>query len=258
MVMEIDSGKLVTLQSGHQPYFLAGLDANKSSSPGIGDTYYSTDTQKTYNCYVAGSWVLTSSPAKERYSNHLGALDNFTQIITGGSGGAGLAAGTTDAANHQMHLSTGNNGWATYAYWTTKKQWQLSNNAIIVNIIVRNVVPGNGNMFWGLKNDWTSLPNSSARLNCCELYVDPGVSMVVTGDATGYTSTAFPLGFTSGDKITIIATSNVIYYLKNGVIIVTHTTHIPTAMLSMGASATSAGGMDSAIDVDLIDIEVLG
>jgi len=55
-MMEISSGRSVSLQSGHQPRFLTGLDANKSSAPGIGDTYYATDTKRTYICYVAGTW----------------------------------------------------------------------------------------------------------------------------------------------------------------------------------------------------------
>lgn len=58
--MEISSGQAVSLQSGHQPRFLTGLDAGKSSTPGIGDTYYATDKGKVYVCLAAGTWQSES------------------------------------------------------------------------------------------------------------------------------------------------------------------------------------------------------
>ncbi len=41
----------------HQP-FKKGLDADKATSPAIGDWYLATDVNKLYVCLTAGSWVL--------------------------------------------------------------------------------------------------------------------------------------------------------------------------------------------------------
>ncbi len=62
MVMEIDSGKLVTLQSGHQPQMGVGTEAQKPSTPGKGDNYFAVDSFKIYTCFVNGTWI-----SDERY-----------------------------------------------------------------------------------------------------------------------------------------------------------------------------------------------
>jgi len=48
-----DIRPLFTGKSG----FDSGLDASKSASPLVGDSYLATDTEKLYVCYVEGTWV---------------------------------------------------------------------------------------------------------------------------------------------------------------------------------------------------------
>lgn len=99
----VENGRRVTLESGHQPQFLFGLDANKSSIPGVGDTYYAIDATVFYACFITGVWTVvlndTSiiSPAQiptfVHLVNHtipsiqvLGTMDEttYTQIIKTG------------------------------------------------------------------------------------------------------------------------------------------------------------------------------
>jgi len=39
----------------------SGLDASKPASPGVGDVYCATDTEKYYICYSAGTWTEVGS-----------------------------------------------------------------------------------------------------------------------------------------------------------------------------------------------------
>lgn len=89
-MIEISSGRAVSLQSGHQPRFLTGLDAGKSSTPGIGDTYYATDTGIIYTCLVSGIWVV-SSP--------------FAAIVDYSGGGRALNVTYTNTTGKLMFVS---------------------------------------------------------------------------------------------------------------------------------------------------------
>jgi hypothetical protein len=57
----------------------SGLDANKPSSPSVGDVYIATDTGKIYKCISAGEWVLAAalkftelSDVPSSYTGHAG------------------------------------------------------------------------------------------------------------------------------------------------------------------------------------------
>ncbi len=75
-MQEILSGKVVSLQSGHQPRWIYGLFAQRPGNPGLGDTYYCTDTKEFDVCYTAGTW---------------------TAIVSGGGGGIKIMTITVSA-----------------------------------------------------------------------------------------------------------------------------------------------------------------
>jgi hypothetical protein len=61
---------------------LAGVDAQKSGSPAVGDVYIATDTYTVYFCFVAGFWTGT------RMGFFNDQVDGFY-----------LTGGTTDSGN---------------------------------------------------------------------------------------------------------------------------------------------------------------
>lgn len=94
----------------------------------------------------------------EEYSNHLGVVDNFTQVHGRYDGTA-----ITDPVNHRMDLNSGitQGTWASpgsYAAFESKKTWTLSTKPIIMNFIVNNITRGEGEpkySFYGLKEDFS-------------------------------------------------------------------------------------------------------
>lgn len=80
----------------------AGLDANKSANPRTGIIYFALDTQKTYQCFIAGSWTLVNSLTSINIFDHTGAATNELSTHVTGSGTA-----TTDSFGHNMKLATG-------------------------------------------------------------------------------------------------------------------------------------------------------
>lgn len=80
---EIDNGVVVSLDSGHQPKFNYGLDANKQANPTFGDTYYATDTHITYACYVNGSWSIGVSGATAGGTGTILANENSVTVPHG-------------------------------------------------------------------------------------------------------------------------------------------------------------------------------
>jgi hypothetical protein len=58
-----ESGDEVFIQEGRD-YWLPtyGLDANKSATPSVGDTYGATDTGKIYKCETTNTWTLIYTP----------------------------------------------------------------------------------------------------------------------------------------------------------------------------------------------------
>lgn len=254
---EIRSGKQVSLRNGHMPQFLFGLDANKPV-PGIGDMYYATDTLKIYNCYINALWTLTSSPAAERYSNHLGAVDNFTTV--------GASAGwsnTSDAANHEMDQAS-DAASLGYARFTTKKMWTLGalSSPVICNFILQNIVPGTNAGYAGskigLSADFQSvLPNNTAAFS-----LSPGnVWQTYTIDnAGGQHFTTINPSISNGDLCTIIGVSSYVIYLVNGVLVATHQLNLPTAPMFVGAGIAAEGAAFTVArtwSLDYFDVTVL-
>lgn len=191
----------------------------------------------------------------EEYSNHLGAVDNFTQTITGGNGTA-----NTDAANHEMDLSTGLN-IVGYGGFQTKSTYALATMPLVSNFVVQNLqasVGGNYRTMWGLKSDFTL-----STIANCAVFDSPatGASDYVKSQNGGAIESTAITPVANGDLLTIVATTTSIMFFVNGVLVGTHTAEIPAANLRVGAviHATS-GGISTAglASVDMMSMKRIG
>lgn len=254
-MMEISSGKAVSLQSGHQPRFLVGLDANKSSSPGVGDTYSATDTEKSYFCYVAGTWSEVSSlfsmnAYDEIYTNHLGSTDNFIQTAVTGGGTA-----TPDATNHEIDLAVGTAANDTASY-DSKKTWQLDTKILILNMKINNINYGNGannNILIGFLDLWNGVPfpGYGVFFRCVNSAWQTYARNAANTSNDNMTSPV------SGDVLTIVVSSTKVRFYINKVIIKTYTANIPTGIdLHAGAAVLTRAVVVAgcSISVDWINI----
>jgi hypothetical protein len=194
--------------------------------------------------------ALNHYPMAERYSNHLGAVDNFTEVATNGNGTA-----TEDAANHEIDLEGGITVQG-YGLFQTKKTWTLSAKPIIVNFIVNNIVAGVGSnkSYAGLRSNFT---NSSNVVAGCGFMVD------TDGDVFFYCASGSvwnnnSITVNNGDLLTLVATSSSIRFYKNGVFQAERVApYIPGSALHAGAGSltyaigsTTSGG----ISLDLLEI----
>lgn len=186
---------------------------------------------------------------QEEYSNHLGAVDNFTQSATAGNGTA-----ATDAANHEMDLSSGNT-IVGYGNFITKKTFTVDSEPLIYNCLIQNYVAG-------------AAGQRRIRLGFStvfDLNTPSDVAMIYHVDGTWYAATAVGASWTntgiaalsSGDFVTIVVTSSECRFYVNGVVVANHTTNLPTAALYAGGLAiTDVAGATTAtsVSIDLFSV----
>lgn len=205
---------------------IAGLDANVLLSPTV------------------------IPPCLEDYSNHSGAVDNFVEVNTAANGTA-----VEDVANHEMDLSSGITN-AGYANFITKKTYTLDTKPLIYNCLIQNYAAGAG-------------AQRRIRLGLSTLFTiatEPDAAKFGHVDGTWYASTAVGDSWTNtgistlstGDLVTIVATSAKVLFFVNGAEVAEHSTNIPTAALYVGASA--AGMVDgvttaTAVSIDMMSIK---
>lgn len=110
-MMEIDSGKIISLDSGKQPRFLVGLDASKSANPGVGDTFYATDTTLMYICFAAGVWTTQAfgSGFFRRFWQYLGTVVQGTWLWTANVNQSDIATLRGEGAGFWDNNSAANN-----------------------------------------------------------------------------------------------------------------------------------------------------
>jgi hypothetical protein len=164
----------------------------------------------------------------EAYENHLGAVDNFTQVVTDGNGTA-----TPDAANHEMDLSSGA-AVTGAAIFRAKPSWTLGTKPMTANFIIQNIVAGSSSKyesFFGYKNNHAS---DTYRNHAVFHHDYTGIWRVSTADAGAEQTTGIG-AVSNGDVLSIIATSSKVLYFVNGVLVGEHTANIPTATLKFGA-----------------------
>ncbi len=211
-MMIVENGMRISLESGHQPQFMTGLDASKSSSPGVGDTYFATDTGKTYTCFVATIWTLSSSPCVIEYSNHQGTVDNIMTTTVEGSGTA-----VTDNALHQMDLSVGANINSSSEYRTGIGIYPAT-QYFELNIVISSILNGDNN-----KNQTTRIGLIQDTNNGAYFLCNTAATWSIQTNRDGtYESTA--VSISEGDLLTIIGKLNKIMYFVNGVLVATHQT----------------------------------
>lgn len=188
----------------------------------------------------------------EKYSNHLGAVDNFTQtpVSTG--------TATTDAANHKMDLVSGN-AVGSYAAFMTKTTRVLSTKPLVLNFLVTGLVNGTGankitNI--GLNADFSLIPGGAGYILFTQ-YPDDVWSIAVKGPLG--TSLYLSLSIQNGDMLTIVATTTELFFLVNGVIVLdlTNAAQIPTNAMYVGASVLcmSAAGTSRLASIDMMSLD---
>lgn len=193
--------------------------------------------------------VLQMRSCLEEYSNHLGAVDNFTQTFANLN-----ASATADATNHEMDLSTGITN-AGYAYFQTKKTFPPSTKPLLCNILIQNIVSGAGGV-------------RETHIGFCENFASPSIYHRATfyqindgswrvgsydGSTVEYTNIT---ALSNGDHTTIVVTSAKVIFLVNGAIVATHTTNIPSNGLRLGAQVYDS--MGNATTAREISIDMMG
>jgi len=174
--------------------------------------------------------ILQMRPCIEDYSNHLGAADNFIEIVTTGAGSV-----TPDATNHEFDIDSTTSAVST-AVVQSKKLWTLGAKPIVANFIVANHVTGSGGnkfSYFGFRNDFTA----------ADIEKFAGFQVTGIGQLWGFTKETGDYQYsncgsiTGVELLTVIATSSKVYLFADGVLKATHTTHIPTSALHVGAAA---------------------
>lgn len=173
----------------------------------------------------------------EEYSNHLGAVDNFTETTVTGSGTA-----TTDVTNHGMNLSTGTT-LESYSQFFTKASYTPSTKPIIVNFKVNNIVYGdliNGALNFRHIGLLVSNPGSSETMAGCTFKYMGGYAggltgwYIYVGDGTTGSKTKINT-LNEGDFLTIYITSTLVKFFVNGTLVGTKTSPIPISGIKLGA-----------------------
>lgn len=194
--------------------------------------------------------ALYHYPIAERYSNHLGAVDNFTEVNTLGNGTT-----TEDAANHEVDL-TGGITIVGHGLFQTKETWTLSAKPIIVNFIVNNIVEGTGSnkAYAGLRANFTNSSNVTAG---CGFLVD------TSGDTFSYCASGGvwnnnAIVVANGDLLTLVATNSSVRFYKNGVFQAERVApYIPAGALHAGAGSLTYGvgsTVTGSISLDLLEV----
>ena len=224
----IKTGRLVSLESGNYPQFMSGLDASKTASPGIGDTYYATDTGIIYNCFVSGIWSISGSTLGGFNLLKIYTTNIFTEVKTGtGTITPNIAAGI-------LTFNLPANEDDASIHETDKIAPSLLPRIMIFRIHSFTMTGGNSIFKMGLSD---STSNAFAGLWTTDgganwfFFTQQGVGQ----EATAITAPA------ANDFYIIYSTSARSSLFKNGVHIATHTTTIPTGAIGHYVQFTTAG-----------------
>ena len=239
---------LLTIKSGQYPKLDIGLDADKPSFPGLGNTYHATDAGKIYTCFISGTWTLTSSASVERYSNHLGTVDNIMGTSVYGNG-------TASTSSHQMNLSSGV-GLASFASYKMNISINPDTDYFVFNGRVTNIVNGATGIRWSM----VGLMIEEVTDNGVYFMQDETDAWTVrTIWVTENKTTSIP-ALVNGDRLTIIGQKNRCVFLVNGLVVAVHVAQVSAftfypffVVRDNVAEATVA----RQISCDFIDIEVM-
>lgn len=185
----------------------------------------------------------------EEYINHLGAVDNFTETAVGGAGTA-----TPDAANHEMDL-VGPSGNVGSAIMRTKSQYTFGSQILVGSFLVQNIGVSDGagrNFEIGFSDGFATGGAAQMAL----VYYD-GTNWY-RKNANGLPGEAYIISdISSGDTITIVATSSILRFFVNGVSVGTTTSNIPTGAMNCGVAVdrrVGAGATNLTASVDMMSL----
>ena len=189
----------------------------------------------------------------EKYVNHLGSTDNFTQTETSGNGTA-----STDTANHKMDLSTGITN-AGYSKFETKKSCN-NINTLISNIIIdsiQNGIGGTRKTLIGFANDFSSSSTEGAFFlhdNDNNWY-----TIIKDNNNTYIKAISSPI---NDDNLSIIIKKNTdrkIGFYINGILIIEGIYGTFTSTLKCGGSVITTVGVttERLISINSLNLEVI-
>ncbi len=185
----------------------------------------------------------------EEYINHLGAVDNFTETAVGGAGTA-----TPDAANHEMDL-VGPSGNVGSAIMRTKSQYTFGSQILVGSFLVQNIGVSDGagrNFEIGFSDGFATGGAAQTAL----VYYD-GTNWY-RKNANGLPGeNAIISDISSGDTITIVATSSILRFFVNGISVATTATNIPTGAMNCGVAVdrrVGAGATNLTASVDMMSL----
>ena len=195
--------------------------------------------------------ILQLRPSCEKYNNHLGCTDNFTETATSGNGAA-----SEDATNHEMDISGGVTVTG-HARYQSKKTWTLSDGVFVCNFIIQNLVTGTIPKFYSFIGLKENLASYESYNTVAFMINHQGNSFAVAGNAGGYNETAIsPLQ--NGDKLTIVIRNGIyIKYFVNGTLVATITNRWPSVGMHFGGAVIgySAGaGASRTMSIDYMDL----
>ncbi len=287
--IEIADGKILSLVDGHRAQYYVGLDASKSASPGIGDTYLAYDTNREYICYSTGSWTFnprskigtdaskTSSPiagevymASDTGKTYQCFVDDIWSLVnspvyeeyfnhTGISDNIFLFSSSnngtvlTDSTNHEVDISTGITSPGQGVCYINRSITPYIEN-LEANFKVDNIVYGTGGIrtfVIGVSGYHCEAHFRQTGTESWKTYTDAGSGATSTDIAT----------IVDGDKLTIKNYGIIILFFVNGTLVSSHLTTTYDALLNgqLMVDATGSGAVTVAreISVDYIGMKVL-
>lgn len=202
--------------------------------------------------YGGGGGGAASVPlAKEIYNNHLGNTDDFITTTIWQSG-----AVSHDSTNHRMDIEAGSGNYG-YANYKSKKSWTASASVLVCNLLVQNLVEnasGDVYTYLGFKNSFSIYSAVASAM----FFMDDAGDWYTYSNNSGGTESNLISDIVSGDLLTIVLTSSKIEFYKNGTLLHTHTTRIPTSSLYVGAGirANTTASPAREISIDFIGLEL--
>lgn len=131
-----------------------GLDASKSATPAVGDSYYATDTKKFYVCYATNTWVqiMLVAPATGAAQGDLLYYDGakWARLAAGTSGYFLKSQGTgADPTFASPPTSYGMKGSQAGAY-TTSSTSLVNVDGTHLTVTISGLTVGQLIYWWGI------------------------------------------------------------------------------------------------------------
>ncbi|VVB86229.1 Uncharacterised protein [uncultured archaeon] len=262
-ITEVLNGRQVSLDQGHQPQFLVGLDSQKNANPGKGDTYYAYDTGRQLTCFVNGVWSVVSSPSTIRTGNHEGTVTNFFKTAV-----VGAPDVTTLTSNHALSMDP-NSAGDSVEYYTdvfyTPDNFTFLASFFIYAVNLGSAAPNGHEVRIGLHDRLGIDGNASAQAmfmvnsndgqwKCVTSDGGGGHTQVTNISAPSFPGSSFSVYTSPGNGFTLVI------YTMNGVIVAVHTNILlPVVNLVSDSyiTALSAPTVFATLQTSFIGLDIL-